>query len=207
MVEPRLPPRSRYRLRVALVVAVLAGAAVIVPACSDRSCNGNLCTTASAARQIDTLCSDSDAGSPTCELSGNAQQTTGITDDTTGIVLDDGALIVHLVGLPAAQFPVGTFDVELLVATTDGSMQSISSKLTWGSCGNCSTDPPTLDTTVSGDYSWVRVVTGQVTAPIGLRIPNDATLTLTGTNIDIADIRTTSTSASGCSIAGPIGAR
>lgn len=200
---------TRSRLRVKLLVGLAAAgiSAAAAPACGDRSCNGGVCTSDSAVRQIDTLCNGAvDAGVQACELSGDVKKTTGITEDTTGFVMNNGSLVIHLAALPAAQYPAGTFDVEVLAASIKGSA-SLKATLTWGSCGKCTPDPNAFTAQIPSEYEWVRVVTAQTTAPADASIPTNATLTLTGAGIDIADLRTTSTFTPGCSIVGPVGAR
>jgi len=194
-----------------VVVAWIGLALALFAACNkDDHCDQGTCTSQSPTRLLDVLC-DPQSSKPGCDTSGDVEWTTGVTEDTLGVHFGHGggSLSIHLARVDATAFAQGTFDVEILVAAVDRPSSQVSSNLTWGSCNTgCPPDPPPLSSQAVTDYAWVTVVRAENTAPAAGTLPDDALLTVTGKDIDIADIRTVSSfPAPLCSIAGPIGAR
>ncbi|MFO0763086.1 MAG: hypothetical protein U0359_42005, partial [Byssovorax sp.] len=187
--------RSRMRRRALLLAPLAALAAAHLAAACTTHCDGGVCTDSSEARFIDRVCRQRATEGPICEVDGGAVQTTGLTGDTLGFHLGDagGTLTIHLQALEGVR-QGDTFDIELLMASTDPAGSRIDARLDWGSCGEgCPQNPPIFDTTVTPDYHWVAVEIGQLTATTNL-IPYDATLRLEGKSIDIADLRVSSIS-------------
>lgn len=198
--------RSSLRAR---IVAVASVAALVAPALAscNQPCEGTTCQ--SDARAIDMVCAArTEDGQPACETSGGAERTTGITEDTTGFHLGaDGTLTIRMQPLvqELALYGATNLEIDVLAAATDGSA-TLSSSLTWGSCGNdCPPPSSPQQHALTEDYAWITVALGGA-VPL-TTIPTDATLTISGTGVDIADLRTRADTLAACSIAGPIGAR
>jgi hypothetical protein len=200
------------RLRRLLVLAVLLGAAALA-ACDGDSCENGTCVSESGMRLLDRVCEVPLQEGPACELEGAAEQTSGVTADTIGIRLGASAdaeaasLLIHVKALEAATLSSGIFDVEILAAAREpGTKPRLTSRLTWGSCGQtCPVDPPPYAVEIYDEYTWVTVVADE--ASPGTTLPYDAVLQLSGSGIDIADMRSTAEYPVGCSIAGPLGSR
>lgn len=203
----RSPRRGGVRARVVLALLTVAIGAPAAASC--RQSSGSY-SDDSDARTLDGLCSRTTAGGlPACETSGGAKRTTGISEDTTGFHLGtDGVLTVRLAALADETGLYGATDLEVqvLVAAT-GSGATLTATTTWGSCTEgCPPDPAPTTVTLSDEYGWATVL--QQSAPSYLpMVPEDAVLTLSGTGIDLADLRTRSDHLAACSIAGPVGAR
>ncbi|MCC6552808.1 MAG: hypothetical protein IT372_07270 [Polyangiaceae bacterium] len=178
-------------------------------ACNDDPCEGSTCVDESGMRLLDRVCASELEGGPACELSGAAEQTSAISADTIGFRLGDagGSLTIHLQAVDAVSYASGAFDIEVLaVARNSGTTPMLTSTFTWGGCAQgCPPDPPEYTVGVPDEYAWIRVVSDQPTTASTLEY--DATLTLAGAGIDIADIRSTTVYEPSCSIAGPIGSR
>lgn len=193
-----------------LLAAVLAPA--VFAACGDNDdCEYGTCVEESGTRLIDRICATDEAEDPACELEGAAEQTSGITADSIGFRLGEqaGSLLIHMQAIAdATYFYSGTFSIKVLATTREpGASQRLTTQLTWGTCGaTCPAAPPPSSIEVHDEYAWVTVVADAV-APGTATLPDDAVLTLSGAGIDIADIRSISTFAEGCSIAGPVGSR
>jgi hypothetical protein len=163
-------------------------------------------------RLLDRVCNVQLQG-PACEVEGAIEQTSGVTADTIGFRLggssegDAGSLIIHMQAIEDATFASGIFDIEILaVAREPETKPRLTSRLTWGSCGQtCPVDPPPYAVEIYDEYTWVTVVAGQ--SSTGTALPYDAVLQLSGSGIDIADMRSTAVYPAGCSIAGPVGSR
>src|SRR5439155_20971049 len=116
----------------------------------------------------------------------------------------DTPLTVHLGAAEALDYAAGTCGIGVLARATEGHAgQRLTATLTWGDCTTCGQDPGPLTLMVGSDYHWLTVVSGQAVS--STPPPYTAVLKLTGDQIDIADLRTTSVyPQGGCSIAGPI---
>lgn len=207
-MDERDRARARRLRRFLLLGAVIAPAAVA--ACGADPCEGGVCVDDSGMRLIDRVCEDPLAEGPACEVAGDAERATGVTDDSTGFRLGQGSgsLSIHLAALEAATRTTGTFSVEVLVAAREqGTSPRLEANLTWGSCAQtCPPDPFPYVVEVDDEYQWVRVVADQAVA--SGTVPYDAVLTLSGAGIDVADLRSVSVyDEYGCSIAGPVGSR
>ena len=197
--------RGSRRRRLLLLAAVVLAA---LGACGDGECEDGLCVEESSARLLDDACRPNSA--VPCTVSGDAEATSGITDDSVGFHIGDGTgtVAIPLEALDPDMLVSGVFDLQVLVAgSIEGATTELSAKLTWGSCTSCPPDPSPFIGQVSHEYTWVTVVSRQATtgAAVGV-IPPDAALTLSGRNLDIADLRTVVTTPQfGCSIAGGAG--
>jgi len=196
------------RLRRPLLLAVLGAASF--GACGGDNCDDGICTEESSARLLDLACGSGSKQS--CKVSGDAEQVTGITEDTVGFRLGEsgGTVIIPVDAIGTEMVLSGELAVQVLVAAVEeGASPELSAKLTWGSCTACPVDPPPFIGQVAHDYTWVTVVAGQPNAGLTAgTIPADAALTLSGRGIEVADLRTIVRSQEfGCSIAGPLGAR
>lgn len=207
------------RVRRALLFgAVLAPA--VVAACDDDTCENGTCVDESGMRLLDRVCDVDLLAGPSCGLEGVAEQVSGVTADSIGFRLGDaaqagapgqqGSLLIRMQALADVTYLAssGTFSVEVLaVAREPGTTPRLTSRLTWGACGQtCPGDPSPYAVEIYDEYTWITVVSG-ATAPTALPLPDDAMLTLSGAGIDIADIRAISVYPEGCSIAGPVGSR
>ena len=188
-----------------ILVALVAGL-VLAAACGGDNCEDGICTDESSARLLDIACGSGNEDG--CSVSGDAERTSGITDDTVGFQLGQtgGTLAIRLDAFGTNNFFNGTLDMEVLAAATvEDNSTTLSANLTWGSCVGCPPDPAPFIGQITHEYTWVKVVTGQtgtVTPPTSL--PPDAVLSITGRGIDIADLRTVVRSTEfGCSIARP----
>jgi hypothetical protein len=192
-------------------VLALVAAAIGAPAlasCTNRSSDSY--SDDSDARTLDGLCARTmQDGQPACETSGGAERTTGISEDTTGFHLGtDGVLTIHLAALANETGLYGATDLEVqvLVAATS-SRATLTATTTWGACaGECPPDPAPTMATISEEYGWTTVLAQSAPSYLPM-VPEDAVLTLSGTGIDLADLRTRSNHLAACSIAGPVGAR
>jgi hypothetical protein len=198
-------------LRRSCVLGILVGAVVLV-ACDEDPCDGGTCVSESGMRLLDRVC-DVQLQGPACEMEGAIEQTSGVTADTIGFRLggssagESGSLIIHMQAVEDATFASGIFNIEILAAAREPGMKPrLTSRLTWGSCGQtCPGDPPPYAIEIYDEYTWVTVVADE-SSP-GAAIPYDAVLQLSGSGIDIADMRSTAVYPVGCSIAGPVGSR
>lgn len=200
--------RARRLRRFLLLGAAVAPAAFA--ACDGDTCERGICVDDSGMRLIDRVCEAPLPEGPACEVAGDAARTTGVTDDSTGFRLGEGAgsLSIHLAALDAATRSTGTFSIEVLAAASEqGTTPRLETTLTWGSCAQpCPPDPFPYVVEVDDEYQWVRVVADQAVA--SGTVPYDAVLTLSGAGIDVADLRSVSVyDEYGCSIAGPVGSR
>lgn len=207
-MDERDRARARRLRRFLLLGFILAPAAFA--ACDEDPCEGGVCVDDSGMRLIDRVCEHRPPEGPACEVAGDAEQTTGVTEDSTGFRLGQGAgsLSIHLVALEAATRTTGTFSVEALAAASEpGTTPRLEATLTWGSCAQtCPPDPFPYVVEVGDEYQWVRVVADQAVA--SGTVPYDAVLTLSGAGIDVADLRSVSVyDEYGCSVAGPVGSR
>lgn len=200
--------RVRRLLLAALAVAMFGAAA---EACSS-SCKNGVCTDKSETRLIERVCSTAlMSGQPRCVTDGDATATTGITADEHGFELGPlgGTLTIHLAELDATELQPGTLNLDVLVAAHTGTHGgTLVGSVHHGACMNpstCPPDPGVTSTAVTSDsYHWVPVVVNDSSLTSG----TDPTLTLTGHDLDIADIRASTTfNEIACSIRGPIGAR
>jgi hypothetical protein len=196
--------RTRRALLLAVVVLGAPGA------CNGDNCEEGICVEESSARLLDEACRAGKA--VPCNVSGDAEETTGITEDSIGFRLGDkgGTLTIPLAALDTDVLVSGIFDVQVLVAASiEGASSELSATLSWGSCVDCPPDPSPFIGQISYDYTWVTVVAGQPSvAGVSSTIAPDAALTLTGANIDVADLRSVVTSPQfGCTVAGGAGAR
>jgi hypothetical protein len=203
--------RRCLRSRVVAIVVVVGAVAQLLPACESAREDG-VCVDETPARTLDAICDLPDVapGVPACSVAGAAKETTGISEDTRGYKLDGGALVIRLSALEAVTDFRGLVDVEALAARTGGN-GALTAYLTWGSCGVCGQDPAPYTVKVDEDYGWVQIISAEPTHTerddgSEIKLPPDATLTLTGNGVDLADVRTRSTYSS-CAIVGPIGAR
>jgi hypothetical protein len=203
----RSPGRGGFRARVVLALLAAAIGAPALASCQEGS---DSYSDDSDARTLDGLCArTTEGGLPACETSGGAKRTTGISEDTTGFHLGtDGVLTIHLAALANETGLYGATDLEvqvLVAATSSGA--TLTATTTWGSCTEgCPTDPAPTTTTLSEEYGWTTVLAQSAPSYLPM-VPEDAVLTLSGTGIDLADLRTRSNHAASCSIAGPVGAR
>jgi hypothetical protein len=196
--------RRTSALRPAIAAVVVACAAFA--ACGGDGCEDGFCTDESSARLLDVVCEDPEA----CVVAGDAARTTGITEDTIGFRLGDGAGTLTLrMSEIAAETPSFQSDLDLQVlvaASADGASAELSAHLTWGSCTSCPQDPGPFIGQVAHDYIWVTVATQTFLQGSSEPLPPDAVLVLSGRGIDIADLRTIVTTPQiGCSIAAPVG--
>lgn len=155
-----------------------AGGLEFVTTCDASDVNGEQsCVIRSEGRSLDVLCGPS-ADPATCALSDGAQRTTGITDDTTGILLDGGSLT-----LDTSAFEAGftaNVTVEILAAAV-GDETTAPLHVVRTPCNGCDVTIP-----VGTEYSWITVAV----------LPPDAMgksqLSLTGKGIEIDDVRLSS---------------
>jgi hypothetical protein len=150
------------------------------------------CTGAENARALDRICGKYLYGGLTCTVDGVGRSTTGLTGDSIGFSIDDATLVVHLAAVDDLRGP-GPFDVALLtIARFPGT--DVDTQLTWGSCeGGCPADPPLSTVRLPTEYAWVTVATGIHGAAAGAKVPYDAVMSFTATELDIADLRITAT--------------
>lgn len=172
--------------RTALCAAALA---LLVSGCTVDDADGRL---------IDRLCDPALAdypqvsGSATCEISGDAFKTTGMTDNSLGYRLGPGggALRVRLNALEAPWDP--TWSLDVLAAAAPDHSELLRRTLTWGSCGPaCPDDPEDWGAILPDNYNWVPVVAALPGLGFNGSIPADAYLELSGKNIHIVDLRVT----------------
>jgi hypothetical protein len=145
------------------------------------------CLTLSEGRTLDVLCGKA-SNSPDCTLHEDAHKTTGITEDTTGILLDQGSgaltLTVNAFDSGAFESDIPDFDtresglrIEILAASVGEGTATLNATL--GPCADC---PAPASFTVNPDYAWIQVARLPPHGPAG-------TLVLSGAGIEIADIR------------------
>lgn len=149
-------------------------------------------------RLIDRLCDPALAeypqvsGSATCEISGDAFKTTGMTGNSVGYRFGPagGALRIRLSALDAPWDSIWSLDV-LASAAPDHS-ELLRRSLTWGSCGSaCPDDPEDWGAILPDNYNWVPVVAALPGLGFNGAVPADAYLELSGNNIHIVDLRAT----------------
>jgi hypothetical protein len=170
-----------------------AGGVNFVATCEASDPTGQQsCIVTSEGRTIDVLCGE--ASSPSdCALGGDARKTTGITEDTTGILLDQGsgALTLNMDRFKSSSFGSG-LDLEILAAAVGDDPVKLTATL--GTCADC---PAPATITVNHDYAWIQVA----------HLPQQAfagSVVLSGAGIEIGDIRMTAATtraskhASGC---------
>jgi hypothetical protein len=195
--------RRSYRIKLAALV--LLGALPIAAACGHDLCRsgdptlgcsqqvGGLelvttcdasddsgeqaCVIRSQGRTLDVLCGPS-ADPATCSLSDGAQRTAGITEDTTGILLDGGTLTLDTGAFEMGAFPSGIV-VEILAASVDGAPAPLHSTRT--PCNGCDEMIP-----IGADYAWVTV------AILPAEAMGKSLLSLSGKGIEIDDLRLSS---------------
>lgn len=155
-----------------------AGGIQFVTTCEAADSSGlQACLTVSEGRTLDVLCGE--ASSPLdCALADDARKTTGITEDTTGILLDQGSgtLTLNLEAFTSGELESG-LRIEILAASVGDGPAELDATL--GPCADC---PAPASITVNQDYAWIEVA----------RLPQQVapgTLVLSGAGIEIADIR------------------
>jgi hypothetical protein len=135
------------------------------------------CTTMSEGQTLEVLCGK-DSNPSGCSVRGDARKTTGITADTTGILLDhDGAaLALSIDAFASGAFESG-LDIEILAAAVGDGPAELT--VTLEPCAGCP-GPVTID--VDHDYAWIQVAHLPQQASAG-------TLVLSGSGIEIGDVR------------------
>lgn len=146
------------------------------------------CEGATDARALDRVCATVLPEGPACELEFLATNERGVTSDTRGFRLEDGSLVIHLAALPLAHAP-GPFDIQALAVAKQPDTP-LDVVVNWGSCvKGCSATPTLFITALSTEYAWAKVASGVRGADPGVTIPYDATITFTGAEIDLVDLR------------------
>jgi len=163
------------------------------------------CATEQQVRLLDDICSGvngyyntppaaSSTTEPACRLEGDARETTAISADSIGFQLGPatGSLIIRLNAIPAA-LQGGTWSLDVLTASSRAEGSTLYRTITWGSCGGaCPADPADSQAELNDDFAWVPLVVDQpgYVPNSGEQLLDDATLILTGADIDIVDVRT-----------------
>lgn len=155
-----------------------AGGLTFVTTCDSSDASGEQsCVIRSEGRTLDVLCGPS-ADPKRCSLSAGAQRTTGITDDTTGILLDGGSVTLDTSAFEEGDLLSG-ITVEILAAAVDGDSAPL--HVTRTPCNGCDTLIP-----IGPDYDWVTVGILPGTAL------EKSLLVLEGKGIEIGDLRLSS---------------
>jgi hypothetical protein len=190
MVDPLVfvPRRRPSRRRFYLAALLLAGAVPVLQtaACgSSTPCaSGDDCPSQSEAFQFDTLCADPSA----CPVTGSAVRTSGLTADTVGFLIDQGAGSVTIpIATIAPPGPGGSYEedvvVQVLVAASDAPATVMNVQFCTPTCNTAEVTQVPL----TNDYAWMEVGSG--TAGTTTAFPEGSTLVLSGSGIDVADIR------------------
>jgi hypothetical protein len=149
---------------------------------------------------LDQICRGrTSTGGPNCVLGGDAAYISGITTDTRAVRLGSsgkGTLSFPINALGAATQPQWSLQVLSAAVRPEGS--TLYSSMTWGSCGTaCPADVGDVEADLNQDFQWAQVVSGATGVPTTITpagtptlIPDDAVITLRGTDLDIVDLRT-----------------
>jgi hypothetical protein len=173
-------------------------------ACDHCDQKTGVCVDDSSSRLIEKACSQNVNNGPSCFVTGDGQQTSGLTEDSLGYRLGPagGTFTLHLLPLDSdISANTGAFDIDVLVANTPGKRGgSITTTLDWGSsCTGCVAPTPSVQA-IAVDYQWVRVIESAQTNPV----QKDSVIRIAGKDADILDIRTTLVyKPTACSVAAP----
>ena len=128
-----------------------------------------------------------------CRLSGDAQQTTGLTGDAMAIHFGSagGALEIRINALGAPLEQTWSFEALAAARPLRAEGNVLLRKFDFSSCDAvaCPEQPVDTQAALDEDFQWavmVETIPGSNANPI----PDSATLTLEGADIDIVDIRT-----------------
>ena len=128
--------------------------------------------------------------SPGCRLEGDAQVTTGISDDSIAVILGPGGgtLSIRINAIPASGQP--TWSLDVLASSTRPEANTLGRTLTWGSCGAaCPPDPADAEAPLQEGFQWITIIDSELGSNLALP-PDDASVILRGRDMEILDIRT-----------------
>lgn len=176
--------RRSYRV---LVVAIALPLGALF-ACTGP-CANHICQFDTPPRVIEDVCSASVQGQRGCSSKGDVHVVPGITEDSNGFSFgaSGGSLLVHLDAFPGTI--EGTLDIDVLAAAapdTNGSNLVASFAATQCSQGQCLQPPKPVRAPVNdAAYRWVNVASASNVLSLG----PDVVMTITGSNLQIADFR------------------
>jgi hypothetical protein len=142
-----------------------------------------------------TICSrpsPTGTNAPACRVSGDAELTTGLTPESLAVRFGSasGALHIRINAIDAILQPSWSLEVLAAARPLGASGNHLFRSFDWGSCAlECPQDAPEVEASLEEDFAWVAVVE-DLGGTHGAFVPDDATLTLRGADIDLLDLRT-----------------
>src|SRR5262249_46188435 len=111
------------------------------------------------ARLLDRVCGSTLPDGPACELRDDVSLTTGITEDSLGVLFgpSGGSFIVHLQAVTAAEAR-RPFGLDLPASAPGPAGSRVVANVVWGACmGGCPPAPRPFDAAISPSYTWRKV--------------------------------------------------
>lgn len=191
MAEPRTCARRWRPARTLLAL----GAASLMSGGLFGACSGG--SSEASNPMLGEICAKE---STSCRVEGAAEHTSGLTEELVGLRLSGGKVVLSLRAIAERSFATPSFvQIQVLAARSPGSASTtLAAVLDFGACSDCGA-PIETSARVRDEYEWVDVAHFS-TPSSAAEFAEDAVLELSGSGIDIAELRADGAFAGGCSI-------